>query len=182
MKKVHTFTRSALRPILIVAMSVSLFECCPLPMRVFLSLSLALRSHDHFPGLSLVNPLNPPPPPPKEVFLIDIVDCPRVLFWIFPCGALKKRRYSGLDAWIVPAFCSGSAPHRALKTRRCSGLDAWIVPAFWSGLSQHGALKTGRFSELDAWIVPAFFSRSSPHRALKRGRCSESNLNVLFSF
>ena len=33
---------------LVVAESVSVFVCCPLPMRLFLGLSLALRSHDQF--------------------------------------------------------------------------------------------------------------------------------------
>ena len=34
-------------------------------------------------------------------------------------GALKTRRWSGLDSVIVPQFCSGSAPCRALKTGSC---------------------------------------------------------------
>ena len=87
-----------------------------------------------------------------------------------------------MDAWIVPAFCSGSYPRGALKTRRCIGLDGWIVPAFCSGLSPRGSLKTGRCSGLDVWIVPAFCSGSSMHRALKLEWSSESDAIFLFSF
>ena len=123
-----------------------------------------------------------PPPLFPEVFPIRRVDCPCVRFRIVPACSLKTRRCSVLDAWIIPAFYSGSAPHTALKTSRCSGLDAWIVPAFCCGLPPRGALKTRRCSRLDAWIVPAFCSGSSPHRALKTGRFSKSDQHVLFIF
>ena len=35
-----------------------------------------------------------------------------------------------MDYWIVPAFPSGSAPHRALKTGRCSKLDPNVLVSF----------------------------------------------------
>ena len=83
-----------------VALSVYMYV--PSQWNLFWGLSLALISHDQFPGLSLAKCPSPSPP----------------------------RRFSRLDAWIVPAFCSGSSPSGALKTRRCSGLDSRIVPAW----------------------------------------------------
>ena len=65
---------------------------------------MALRSHDQFPG--------------ERGFL----DSRR--------KSLKTGRCSGLDAWIVPAFCSGSSPHRALKRGRCSQWDPNFVFSF----------------------------------------------------
>ena len=41
------------------------------------------------------------------------------LFQIVPRRALKTRRWSWLDTWIVPAFCFGLSPHRSLQTGRC---------------------------------------------------------------
>ena len=77
----------------------------------------------------------------KEVFRIRLVDRPRVKpykqggvpDWTCrssPRGAIKTRKCSGLDSWIIPAFCSGSAPHRALKTGRCSKLDPNVLFSF----------------------------------------------------
>ena len=51
---------------------------------------------------------------------------------LFPQRTLKMGMCSGCDAWIVPAFCSGSSQHRALKTKmrfRIYPKKIWLV--FW---------------------------------------------------
>ena len=117
------------------------------------------------PGWSLKN---------KEVFRIGLMDRPCV---------------EPLKQGVVPDWTRELSTHGALKTRRCSGLDSWIVPAWslknkevfriglvdrphvepykkggvpdWTrGSSLRGALKTRRCSGLDSWIIPAFCSRS----------------------
>ena len=112
-------------------------------------------------------------PPSRRCSRLDAWIVPAFFSGSSPRGVLKTRRCSGLDAWIVLAYFSGLSPRRDLKTRRCSRLDAWIVPVFCFRSSPRGALKTGRCSGLDAWIVPVFCTRSSQHRALKTWRCSE---------
>ena len=114
----------------------------------------------------------------EEVFLIGLVDCPRV----------EPYKQGGAPDWTYGLLLRG-----ALKTRRCSGLDPWIIPAWslnkrrgvpeWNhGLSLCGALKISRCSGLDLWIVPVFCSRLATRRALKTGRCSKSDPNNFFSF
>ena len=52
----------------------------------------------------------------EEVFRIGLVECPSV----------EPKKQGGFPDWT-----RGSSPRGALKSRRCSGLDSWIVPA-WS--------------------------------------------------
>ena len=57
---------------------------------------------------------------PSEIVLhglspLSVLDRPRI--------ELKNGRCSGLDSWIVPAFCSGFFPHRALKQ---GGVPDWL--------------------------------------------------------
>ena len=54
---------------------------------VFLGLSLALRSHDQFPALSLVSPLPPSLPPPNH---------PRI-FFVFP----PPKFFSPSFLWLI---------------------------------------------------------------------------------
>ena len=54
-------------------------------------------------------------------------DVPSWTGGLYHCGALRRRRCAGLDIWIVPAFCSGSAPHRAFKP---GGVPNWASELF----------------------------------------------------
>ena len=111
---------------------------------------------------TLPSPQNPPPPTQrvdlpcvlfrivpawslknKDLFLIGLVDG--------PCAELYKQR-SALD------WACRMSPRGALKTRRSSGLESWIVP-LWSlrnkevfqiGLVDHPALCSGLVS-LSKW-------------------------------
>ena len=76
-----------------VDMSDCVFVCsCPFPM--FLCLSLALRSHDQFPGLCCYG--------------LDLWISPRVGgVWLVDCPRMKPKKtgsYSRLDSWIIPAW------------------------------------------------------------------------------
>ena len=64
----------------------------------------------------------------KEVFRIRLMDCPGM--------EPKNKKVSRIGHGL------GSSPSGALKTRRCSRLDLWIVPAFFSGSALCGTLKT----------------------------------------
>ena len=96
-------------------------------------------------------------------------------------GALKKRRCSGLNSWIVPAWSlkkegvldwtHGLSLRGALKTTWCSGLDLWILPS-WSLKNK----KVFRFGLLDCFGV---LFRIVPHRALKTRSCSEVDLWIV---
>ena len=80
---------------------------------LFWGLSFAFRSHDQFKASHW---LTPPRPHPKDFFRIELVDCPRV-----------EPQKQG----VVPNWTHGSVTRGAIKTRRCSGLDSWIVSG-WS--------------------------------------------------
>ena len=73
--------------------------------------------------------------------------------WNSTLGALKTRRCSGLDSWIVHAWSH--------KTRRCSRLDSWIIPA-WS-------LKNKQVFQIGLVYRPRVLFRIGPPFSHKNG-------------
>ena len=72
---------------------------------------------------------------------------------------------------IVPVLCSKPSRLGAIKKRRCSGWDAWIVPLFCFRLSPHRALKTWKCFELDQYFFCLGFGHNAIIRICQESQC-----------
>ena len=72
-----------------VCLCVSVSVCLRHQMQFFLGLSLVLRSHDHFPGLSFVLP---PSLPPSETRKLGNPP-PRFFFVLYFVGSFQDKKY-----------------------------------------------------------------------------------------
>ena len=97
----------------------------------------------------------------KKVFRIGLVDRPHVEPW----------KQGGVPYWTC-----GSSPLGALKRRRCSGLDLWIVPA-WSLKNEEvfriGLVDLPCVEPLKKGGVPEWTRGFPSHGAFKTRRCSD---------